>query len=86
MNKQTAIDLIIEFCEHRLKTSVNSHGGAYRDLIDFCIEKGKPIEKEQILDAWLDGMRGEMIAPLSVNNYIDEAEDYYNENYKSENE
>jgi hypothetical protein len=46
-----------------------------------CLEKAKQMEKEQIEEAWLNGMKGEMIAPLSINNYRPEAEDYYNETY-----
>jgi hypothetical protein len=41
----------------------------------------KAMHKEEIQDAWLNGMKGEMIAPLSMNNYKPEAEQYYNETF-----
>lgn len=48
------------------------------------IEQAKQIEKSQIEDAWLNGKKGEMIAPLSIDNYRPEAEEYYNETYTNE--
>ncbi len=46
----------------------------------------KAMHKEEIQDAWLNGMKGEMIAPLSMNNYKPEAEQYYNETFWCNNE
>jgi len=39
------------------------------------------MEKEQIEDAWLNGMKSEMIAPFGINRYRPEANEYYNETY-----
>ena len=36
MTQQTAVDSIIKYCEEKLHTSVNSHGGAYTSIINFC--------------------------------------------------
>ena len=44
-------------------------------------EQAKQMEKEQIETAWLNGMKGEMIAPLSIDNYKPDAEEYFNETY-----
>jgi hypothetical protein len=45
------------------------------------IQKAKEMEKEQIEDAWLNGMKSEIIAPFGINRYKPEAEEYYNETY-----
>jgi hypothetical protein len=42
------------------------------------------MEKEQIEDAWLNGMKSEMIAPFGINRYRPEANDYFNETYGDE--
>ena len=48
------------------------------------LQQAKAMHKEEIETAWLNGMKGEMIAPLSIDNYKPEAEEYYNETYKNE--
>jgi hypothetical protein len=45
------------------------------------IQQAKQMEKEQIEDAWLNGMKSEMIAPFGINRYRPEANEYYNETY-----
>lgn len=47
-------------------------------------EKLKAMHKEEIEDAWLNGMKGEMIAPFGMNRYKPEAEEYYNETFGNE--
>lgn len=44
-------------------------------------EQIKAIHKEEIQDAWLNGMKGEMIAPFGMNRYKPEAEEYYSETF-----
>jgi hypothetical protein len=51
----TAVDTIIKYCEEKLHTSVNSHGGAYTSIINFCKQQAKEMEKEQIVDAYANG-------------------------------
>jgi hypothetical protein len=44
-------------------------------------EQAKAMHKEEIEDAWLNGTRGQMIAPFGINRYKPEAEQYYNETF-----
>jgi hypothetical protein len=76
MNKQTAVHFLIEKIDFDANVRCFSKD-EWKEIFD----QAKQMEKEQIEVAWLDGMRGEMIAPLSVYNYIDEAEEYYQETY-----
>ena len=71
MSKQSAV----EWLEEQINLGLSVIG-----LIS-AIKQAKQMEKEQIEEAWLNGMKGEMIAPLSINNYKPEAEEYYNETY-----
>jgi nucleoid-associated protein YejK len=45
--KQTAVQTIIKYCEEKLRTDVNSHRGAYTNVINFCKTQAKAIEKKQ---------------------------------------
>jgi hypothetical protein len=54
--------------------------------LEAVIREAKAMHKEEVKNAWLNGMRGEMIAPLSMNNYKPEAEEYYNETFGGNNE
>jgi hypothetical protein len=74
--KQTAV----EWLEWQINLGLSERG-----LIS-AIQEAKQMEKEQIVDGWLNGMKGEMIAPLSINNYKPDAEEYYNETYGGNNE
>ncbi len=49
-------------------------------------EQAKAMHKEEIEDAWLNGTRGQMIAPFGINRYKPEAEQYYNETFGGNNE
>ena len=44
-------------------------------------QQAKAMHKEEVQDAWLNGMKGEMIAPFAMNRYKPEAQEYYNETY-----
>ena len=72
MTQQTAVDTIIKYCEEKLYTSVNSHGGAYTSIINFCKQQAKEMEKEQIIKAWWNGNTA-LIEQTS--------EQYYNETH-----
>jgi hypothetical protein len=50
--------------------------------LEAVIREAKAMHKDEIEDAWLNGMKGEMIAPLSINNYKSEAEEYYNDTFE----
>jgi hypothetical protein len=75
MSKQTAVEWLVEEI-HKNLNWIPTH----------MIEQAKQMEKEQIEDAWLNGMKSEMIAPFGINRYKPEAEEYYNETYGGNNE
>ena len=52
--------------------------------LEAVIREAEAMHKEEVEDAWLNGMKKEMIAPLSIDNYRPEAEEYYNETYTNE--
>jgi len=85
--KQTAVDVLKQHIQDAIeKAFVDNHyeSGYKQCLIDIQnkIDDGLlQMEKGQIIDGWLNGMRGEMIAPLSIDNYKPEAEEYFNETY-----
>jgi hypothetical protein len=79
MSKQSSIDWLIScIAEDQMVKSKSLNEW----LENF--EQAKAKHKQEIEDAWLNGMKGEMIAPLSMNNYKPEAEEYYNENFAKE--
>ena len=49
-------------------------------------EQAKAMHKEEIEDAWINGTRGQMIAPFGMNRYKPDAEQYYNETFGGNNE
>ena len=64
--KQTAVEWLFD--------NLNITGGS-DDMKAF--EQAKAMEKEQIIEAWINGA-------LDTNAYTDLAEQYYNETFKSE--
>ncbi len=80
MSKQTAVKQLIHEMKLLLECPYVNPKNALNDCIDLAYNKLQ-MEKEQIADAWLNGMKGEMIAPLSIDNYKPEAEEYYQETY-----
>lgn len=69
--KHTAVEWLVEHLNLD-ETSPN-----YNELI---INKAKEMEKQQIMNAWLiDGY-----TDLTNNYWVNEFEEYYNENYKSQ--
>jgi hypothetical protein len=86
--KQTAVEW---FIENDSQLTIDFIQGKITQL-EFAAKKAVlkfqalQIEKEQIEDAWLNGMKSEMIAPFGLNRYRPEAEEYYNETYGGNNE
>ena len=80
--KQTAVEWLIE----QMKTynmTVSVHNTSHQNVMDFykAIEQAKEMEKEQIINARINGdMNGMCIAKLAR----EKAEKYYNETFKSE--
>lgn len=70
MNKQTAIDWLIE----QLTPSISLQ----QKYIDELKEKAKEMEKEQIIDAHNNGQR--IYADIT---FLNESEQYYNETFKN---
>ena len=44
----TAVEKIIEYCKKQKNIDLNSHRGVYFNIIRFCEEQAKEMEKEQI--------------------------------------
>jgi hypothetical protein len=78
--KQTAID----WFEYQLKDNLgNIVINQKWQLLEGLIEQAKEMEKEQIINAYLKSKRKrtDLLGALKI---MDEAEQYYNETYKSE--
>ena len=48
------------------------------------IQQAKQMHKEEIEDAWINGMKEQMIAPFAMNRYKPEAEQYYTKTFGGE--
>jgi hypothetical protein len=72
--KQTAVEFLIEQLDNNLDIN---HSWRTRQYI----EQAKEMEKEQIIDAHLKGQREDIDF---INEAKDEAEQYYNQTFKSE--
>ena len=80
MTNKTAVDSIIEFCEEQMYREASVHQIIYLSIIKFCKEQSKPMEKEQIIEAFEIGIQSEFFhqtfhAPCK------DGEQYYNETY-----
>lgn len=76
-NKQSSVEFAIE----KITQFMTEDNDFELGLI---AEKLKAMHKEEVQDAWLNGMKGEMIAPFGMNRYKPEAEEYYNETFGGE--
>jgi hypothetical protein len=72
--QQTAVDSIIEFCQELLGNHYSiSHDGVCSEIIRFCQEQAKEMEKQQHGNTW-----DEAIDEYSEYNTFQQ---YYNETY-----
>jgi len=81
--KQTALDLYVEqsqILQDKFDVGLISFLELCRQKV-ILLDQAKQMEKEQIEDAWLNGMKSEMIAPFGINRYRPEANEYYNETF-----
>ena len=69
--KQTAVEWLQKALEHTILT----HEQIMQTIGLF--EQGKQMEREQIMQAWIDGMKSVSIAPFEDEFYQDDAEQYY---------
>jgi hypothetical protein len=71
--RQTTIDEVIKFCKTMINQDLNSHRGAYANVIKFCNECGKKTEKDIITEAYSQGRIDEETRfPYAI-----DGEDYY---------
>jgi hypothetical protein len=75
MSKQTAIEWLFKKLFDEPKDKLTWYA---------ILEQAKEMEKQQIKGAWLSAWKDSMINPLQDKYYEPEAEQYYNETYKSE--
>lgn len=71
-NKQNSIDWLI---------SILNKPGFDPVLTDEEIQQAKQMHKEEIEDAWINGMKEQMIAPFAMNRYKPEAQEYYTKTF-----
>jgi hypothetical protein len=76
-NKQhSAVDSIIEFCQELLGNHYSiSHDGVCSEVIRFCQEQAKGMEKEQAINDYCEGRNS------VINKQIISSEQYYEQTY-----
>ena len=84
MEKPTAVEQFILDLQEHFPNHMNSMYNNNQLLLEQLTLKAKEMEKEQIKDAWLSAWKDSMINPLEDKYYEPEAEQYYNETFKSE--
>jgi hypothetical protein len=78
--QQTAVDSIIELCQELLANHYSiSHDGVCSEIIRFCQEKAKEMEKERIETAYNKGTVHGIDYPEST--LPPTGEQYYNKTY-----
>jgi uncharacterized Fe-S cluster-containing protein len=89
-NKQTAVEWLEELLHFECKYSLNNEVIINYDVLDNIIMKAKKMEKEQIINAWIDGFKssaegwnGEMLPYYKDGKEIiaEYKEEYYKETY-----
>ncbi len=75
--KQTAVESIIKFCEQMANQDLNSHRGAYFNVIKFCKDQAKEMEKQQHKQTWFESTS--QFANEAEMLYKKDFEQYYNE-------
>jgi hypothetical protein len=92
MEKKTALQQLNETLEYR-KENCNPADAAVYSVVQHFIEQLKPVEREQMEDAWNDGHEcGWQIAneengstnTMDSGAYSDSFEHYFNQTYKQE--
>ncbi len=76
MSKQTAVEQFLNAIKDQIPLSKE-----HLEMIESYAKQAKEMEKEQIMDAHIDGMDSLPVYP----NYNGDAEEYYNETYKKNN-
>jgi hypothetical protein len=79
--ENSAVEKIIKYCEKQKNMDVNSHRGAYLNIINFCEQQAKIMEKQNIIEARITAP---LLPSIDKSIYLNEAEHYYNETFKSE--
>jgi hypothetical protein len=72
-NKQTAVEWLVSELNQKIDFIPMNKWDMIRDIV----QQSKQIEKDQIKQAWIDGMRSVSIAPFEDEFYKYEAELYY---------
>ena len=70
-NKQTAVEWLL------LRISIAGVSQGTGLYLDELLDQAKQMEKDQIQQAWIDGMKSVSIAPFEDEFYKYEAEAYY---------
>jgi hypothetical protein len=73
--QQTAVDSIIELCQELLANHYSiSHDAVCSEVIKFCQEQAKEMDKEQKIRDFTDGYlyRGEQLRPWLIDKWYEE--------------
>ena len=74
----TAVEKIIEYCKKQKNIDLNSHRGVYFNIIRFCEEQAKEMEKEQMETTWNNAIDAEL------KDKWQSFDQFHNETFKSE--
>ena len=80
MKKQTAVEFLVKQLTYKTISGIYPMDGT--DDVTDIVNKAKEMEKEQIMDAYIDGS----LTGCGCYDYMEkkDAEQYYNETFKSE--
>ncbi len=81
--KQSSLDYLIEQLEGENNRIAMVVGVKKYNSI---VKEAKAMHKDEIEDAWINGLKEQMIAPFAMNTYKPEAQEYYTKTFGGNDE